>query len=117
MSDSRVIKIADRAPIVPAQHYDLQSRRIVDAPVARALKASQVSMDPTGRADPHVHEQAEQLFIVLRGEMGLRVEGEEFRLKPGEAALIRPGERHENFNLSPGKTEYLVISAEVAVTS
>lgn len=115
MANSRVIRIEDLAPALPAQHYDLQSRRIVDDPVAKTLKVSRVSMDPTGRADPHMHAQAEQLFIVLRGEMGVKIEGEEFRLKPGEAIFILPGEKHENFNVFPGQTDYLVISGKVDV--
>ncbi len=114
MPDDRVLVIADVKPTVPAQHYDLESRRIASAPIANALKASRVDMQPAGRADPHVHADAEQLFIVLQGEMALKIEGREFHLKPGEAALVQPGEMHENFNVYPGLTQYLVISTPVA---
>lgn len=114
MAAERVIRIAELSPSLPAQHYDLASRRVVDAPAARVLRVSQVVMEPAGRSDPHVHPDAEQLYIVLAGEMGVRVGGEALRLGPGEAVLIRPGERHENFNVHPGRTEYLSITGRLA---
>src|SRR3954464_12564548 len=97
--NARVIRIDDISDIVPAAHYDLASRRIAGALGSKTMAVSQASMRPTGYADPHVHVDAEQLFIVLKGEMGLRIGSDEFRLKAGDAALIRPGETHENFNV------------------
>jgi mannose-6-phosphate isomerase-like protein (cupin superfamily) len=116
MTNSRVIKIGEMSTTVPAGHYDLQSRHIVDVSMSKTLKASQITMDPSGRADAHVHAQADQFFIVLSGEMGMRIEGEEYRLKPREAVFIHAGEKHQNYNLSPGKTEYLVITNRIDMT-
>ena len=110
----RRVVIADVKPTVPARHYDLASRRIAEAPHAQAMKASEVTMQPGAWAEGHVHPEHEQLFIVLSGTMGLRIEGAELRLGPGEAALVLPGELHENFNTASGETRYLVISAKVA---
>lgn len=114
MSDERVIKIRDISPILPALHYDLKSRRIVSDAEAKTFKASMVTLDPSGRSDPHVHAGVAQLYFVLKGEMGVQIEGQEFRLKPGEAAVIKPGEKHCNFNVFPGETDYLSITGMAA---
>jgi quercetin dioxygenase-like cupin family protein len=113
MCDKRVVTIAGVTPQVPAKHYDLQSRRIVEPPVAATLKASEVVMEPGAWAEAHIHPEHEQLFIVTVGEMGLRIDGGEVRLRAGEAALVHPGELHENFNAVAAITRYLVISARV----
>lgn len=115
MSDERVIRIRDISPILPMLHYDLESRPIVNDADAKSFKASMVTLDPDGRSDPHVHAGVAQLYLVLKGEMGVRIEGREFRLKPGEATLIKPGEQHCNFNVFPGETDYLAITG-IAVT-
>ena len=108
----RLIKIEDIPGRVPEKHYDLIARRIIDTSTgAKAMQASLVRMEPTGRADPHTHDDAEHLFIVLKGEMALKTAQGEARLKQGEAAFIPPGEVHENYNAVEGETEYIVITS------
>lgn len=110
----KLIKIEDLPRIVPPRHYDLLSRRIVDASVgAKAMGVSLVRLEQSGRADPHAHENAEQLFIVLKGEMAIKTEQGEVRLEQGDAAFIYPGEIHQNFNVAEGETEYLVITSSL----
>jgi mannose-6-phosphate isomerase-like protein (cupin superfamily) len=110
----KIIRIEELPGILPAIHYDLVSRRIADATIgAKATGVSLVRLSRTGRADFHIHENAEQLFIVLKGEMAMKTEQEEVRLKPMEAAFISPGERHRNFNVADGETEYIVITGNL----
>ena len=110
----RLIKIEGLPGSLPEKHYDLIGRRIVDASMgAKAMQASLVRMGPTGRADPHTHEDAEHLFIVLKGEMVLKTAQGEARLKEGEAAFIYPGEVHENYNAVESETEYIVITSRL----
>ncbi len=110
----KLIKIEDIPGIIPPKHYDLVSRRIVDASVgAKAMGVSLVRLERTGRADPHTHENAEQLFFVLKGEMAIKTEQGEVRLKQGEAAFIYPGEVHQNFNVAEGETEYIVVTSSL----
>jgi quercetin dioxygenase-like cupin family protein len=111
----KLIKIEDLPTIVPANHYDLLARRIVDSSVgAKVLQASLVRMEKTGRADPHTHDNAEHLFIVTKGEMGLKTGEGEFKLKVGDAAFINPGEMHENYNVANEETEYIVITSKIS---
>jgi quercetin dioxygenase-like cupin family protein len=95
----------------PANHHNLKGCKIIDtASGSKIINAGLVSMEPTGKADPHVHDDLEHLFIVLKGEMGVKTAQGEFRLKAGDAALISPGEVHENYNLLNKKTEYLIVT-------
>ncbi len=110
----KLIRIEDLPGSLPEKHYDLIGRRIVDASMgAKAMQASLVRMGPTGRADPHTHEDAEHLFIVLKGEMVLKTAQGEARLKEGEAAFIYPGEVHGNYNAVEDETEYIVITSRL----
>jgi len=109
----KVITIAEIPGVVPEDHYDLVSRRIVEPSMgAKILGASIGRMQPTGRTGPHVHGEAEQLFIILKGEMLMKTDRGEARLKEGQAAFIYPGERHENYNVAQGETEYLVVTGK-----
>ena len=110
----KIIRIEEVSGILPAKHYDLVTRRIADAAIgAKAMGVSLVRMSPTGRADFHIHENAEQLFIVLKGEMAMKTDQQEVRLKPMEAAFVSPGERHQNFNVAEGETEYIVVTGNL----
>jgi mannose-6-phosphate isomerase-like protein (cupin superfamily) len=110
----KIIRIEELPGILPAKHYDLVTRRIADATLgAKAMGVSLVRLSRSGRADFHIHENAEQLFIVLKGEMAMKTEQEEVRLKPMEAAFVSPGERHQNFNVADGETEYIVITGNL----
>ncbi|MFC2047805.1 cupin domain-containing protein [Chloroflexota bacterium] len=106
----KLIRIEDLPTVVPPNHYDLFVRRIVDVSIgAKAMIASLVRMEPTGRVDPHTHDKEVHLFIVLKGEMAMKTAQGEVRVKQGEAAFIYPGEVHENCNVAEGETEYIVI--------
>ena len=112
----KVITISELPGIVPEAHYDLLSYRIVDAAIgAKAMGASLGRMEPKGRTGPHAHENAEQLFVILKGEMLMKTDRGEARLKAGQAAFIYPGEVHENFNVADGITEYLVVTSRFGV--
>ena len=112
----KVITLSELPGVVPEAHYDLLSYRIVDAAIgAKAMGASLGRMDPKGRTGPHAHENAEQLFVILKGEMLMKTDRGEARLKAGQAAFIYPGEVHENFNVADGITEYLVVTSRFGV--
>jgi len=112
----KVITISELPGVVPDAHYDLLSYRIVDATIgAKAMGAALGRMEPKGRTGPHAHETAEQLFVILKGEMLMKTDRGEARLKAGQAAFIYPGEVHENYNVAEGITEYLVVTSRFGV--
>jgi quercetin dioxygenase-like cupin family protein len=110
----KVIRIEDLPKKIPPNHYNMFVRSIANPSMgAKSINTGLARFEPKGRADPHVHENSEQLFIVLKGKMMMKTEREEVQLIEGQAALIFPGEVHENYNLSDGVTEYLTITVNV----
>jgi mannose-6-phosphate isomerase-like protein (cupin superfamily) len=109
----KIRRMEDVPKLLPPKHYDLESQPIVDDTLGiKGLRISFGRMQSSGRADPHVHEHADQLFIVLKGEMVMKTEQEEVRLKEGDVAYIPPGEVHGNWNGRDGETQYLVITRD-----
>lgn len=110
----KVVNIEDIPQKTPPNHHNMSARSIANPAMgAKSIDTALARFEPNGRADPHVHEDAEQLFIVLKGKMMMKTEGEEVQLVEGQAALIFPGEVHENYNLSDGVTEYLTVTVNV----
>jgi quercetin dioxygenase-like cupin family protein len=103
----KIIKIEEVPGRIPRDHYDLIGRTIFDS---KDTRVAFTRMEKTGRCDPHIHDNAEQLFIVLKGAMMFKsVEGETLG-KQGSAVLFYPGEVHSNYNVAEGETEYLTIT-------
>ncbi|OGP87794.1 MAG: hypothetical protein A2156_01215 [Deltaproteobacteria bacterium RBG_16_48_10] len=107
----KVMKVADIPGIVPPAHYDLISHRILNTSGNIGnIVVAWVCMETPGRTDLHSHENTEHLFIVIKGELGIKANEGEVYVKPGEAVVISPGELHGNFNASKEETEYIVVN-------
>jgi DNA-binding transcriptional MerR regulator/quercetin dioxygenase-like cupin family protein len=59
-----------------------------------------------GSGDPYTHE-GEEFIYVLRGELEITIEGEEFRLRPGDSFYFESATPHRWKN--PGRKETLVL--------
>ena len=59
-----------------------------------------------GSGDPYTHE-GEEFIYVLRGDLEIAVDGEEYRLKPGDSFYFES--RNEHHWKNPGKKETLVL--------
>lgn len=59
-----------------------------------------------GSGDPYTHE-GEEFIYVLRGELEITLEGEQFRLKPGDSFYFESATPHRWKN--PGRKETLVL--------
>ena len=59
-----------------------------------------------GSGDPYTHD-GEEFIYVLRGELEITLEGEEFRLKPGDSFYFESATPHRWKN--PGRKETLVL--------
>ena len=107
----KIIKIEDVQTLCPPNHYHLKVRRFADASIgSKTMVTALVRMAPNATVDPHAHEKTEHLFIVLKGELGIKTGQGEIRAKPGEAVFVYPGEVHGNFNASKGETEYIAVT-------
>jgi quercetin dioxygenase-like cupin family protein len=108
----KIMTIDELPGWVPPKHYDLLVRTVAGQPNGvKQFNVGFARMEKSGRCDPHVHENVEQLFIVLKGTMMMQVEKEEFLLKQGQAVLVYRGEVHSNYNAAEdGETEYLTVT-------
>jgi len=59
-----------------------------------------------GSGDPYTHE-GEEFIYVLRGELAITLDGEEFRLKPGDSFYFESATPHRWWN--PGRRETCVL--------
>jgi quercetin dioxygenase-like cupin family protein len=62
-----------------------------------------VSYDPGKEVPWHVHEEAEQVMLVLAGEVEITIEAETRTLAAGDVAVVNRGRRHR-LHSGPGVT-------------
>jgi mannose-6-phosphate isomerase-like protein (cupin superfamily) len=66
---------------------------------------------PSGASEVrHYHQQAQQFFYILSGEVMMEVEGNNTLLRSGSGIRILPGARHRISNPSSSAARFLVIS-------
>jgi len=66
---------------------------------------------PPGAAEiRHYHENAQQFFYILTGEVIMEIEGETTLLAAGSGIRVLPQKRHQIRNPSSGPVRFLVIS-------
>jgi len=61
----------------------------------QAQSLAEANLDPGETTQRHYHRASEEIYFVLEGEGELEIDGERRRIRPGDAALIRPGAWHE----------------------
>jgi len=67
---------------------------------------------PAGGGSPaglHVHD-VDQIFYILRGTMGIEIEGKQYDCTPGTLIVFPAGVRHRNWNGSSEPTVHLAFN-------
>jgi mannose-6-phosphate isomerase-like protein (cupin superfamily) len=59
--------------------------------------------DEGGAQPPNVHEQAEEIFYILKGQATAHCGGMTFALEPGDSFLAPRGQTHQIVNTGPGR--------------
>ena len=59
----------------------------------------------------HYHEEVEETFYFLKGAPKMAVEGETFRIRPGDVVRLAPGEKHDIINDSREPCEGIFIKS------
>lgn len=72
-------------------------RVLLDADVGGALNQSlaEATLDPGARTRRHYHARAEEIYVVLAGSGRMEIDGDERKVRPGDAILIPAGAWHE----------------------
>ena len=65
-----------------------------NAPLTRHSLA-EIRHPPGTASQEHYHTEAEEVYYVMEGQGGIRVDGETRSLGPGDVVAISPGQRHK----------------------
>ena len=58
---------------------------------------------------PHYHEDMQEVFILLKGEANITIDGKQAALGPGDSVVIPVGGIHEMANTGKVDVEYIVL--------
>ena len=115
-SQPRVVAVVDpsTAPPRPMTRPGGRSIRLVDATVgAETLDVHMNILQPGSRATApyHLHTNAENIYFVLEGRLGLRLEHEDVFVNAGQAVFIPPSIPHSVWNAGGTEARLLEIYA------
>jgi len=102
---------------IPASHESPQSPSVwkkvllqkADLLEGRVQMVNWCRMEPGKSFRAHYHEDMEEIFIILKGQAKIRVNGEEAEMGEREAVVILPREVHEMKNAGGEDLEYLAV--------
>ncbi|HXZ35222.1 MAG TPA: cupin domain-containing protein [Thermodesulfobacteriota bacterium] len=102
---------------IPASHESLQSpsvwKKVLlqkdDLLEGRVQMVNWCRMEPEKAFQAHYHEDMEEIFIILKGQAKILVNGEEAEMGEGEAVIILPREIHQMKNGGGEDLEYLAV--------
>jgi len=86
------------APFVTKDTSEIRELMAYRNSGCRRTSLAEATLRPGARTEAHHHPETEEIYYVLRGEGGIRLNAEEAAIRPGDAILIPPGTRHEAWN-------------------
>jgi len=66
------------------------------------------SMEPKGKVDPHIHKYSDEHFLITKGEVQFKVDGETLIKKQGDELLVKKGIVHSIVNKTAEDIEVIV---------
>lgn len=99
------------------EFHRLSSHILMDAGElgSRHMTVTWVEVPPGVSQELHSHEEAEQVYVVVRGTGTLSAAGDTERLEPGDLALIPPASDHALAN--EGDVELALLSVQSPAVS
>ena len=73
---------------------------------------NQIVLAPGARGRIHRHQNQEEVYLVLEGQLTLLVEGEPHELSIGELIRVAPGLRRQLVNRGPGRLVLIALGGE-----
>lgn len=108
----KLIDVAKQERFTPAGHHDYSAQQVIGEKVqANNVSVLRAVMGEKGLGETHVHQDQEQIFYVLQGELSVSDGQQTFSVPAGHAIFIPPGTPHEAQNSVSDETVYLVITA------
>lgn len=96
-------ELQDIPTFSPPHHTKTTDRKLIDeATGARHLALWHGEIEPGGIAETHIHEEMEQVFVVLEGEGLFKIKDQEY--KAGQGNIIFAPAKHSHQIISVGGT-------------
>ena len=70
-----------------------------------------VVIPPEGSSRLHYHPLAEETYYIMKGKGRMIIDNAEYNVKPGDAILISPPEKHQIFCVGKEDLEFIVVTA------
>ncbi|WP_085990902.1 cupin domain-containing protein [Oceanobacillus senegalensis] len=102
----------------PPGHEGTYNRRLVGP--QEGIENAEViigEMEPNGLADPHFHDEIEQIMYILNGNARVIIEGEEAILSVGDVIWIPKRAMHEVINVGDTNLRFVLIYSPQKVKS
>jgi mannose-6-phosphate isomerase-like protein (cupin superfamily) len=102
---------------IPAGHENRESPSVrkkvllqkADLSEGRVQMVNWCRMEPEKAFRAHYHEDMEEIFIILKGQAKIFVDGQEAEMGEGDAVVIPPTIVHEIKNVGREDLEYLAV--------
>lgn len=112
----KIIRSSD-LEFIPASHEDPNNPGVLKKVLARRADLAEGNIQminwallPVGKSfEPHYHEDMEEVFIILSGEVEITIDGEYDKLLKGDAVIIPARSIHQMTNMSTADVEYIAM--------
>jgi quercetin dioxygenase-like cupin family protein len=107
-SGLRLIPKGEPGAETPAGHWNMQAHLVDDRD---ALRVQYCEMEGGGGAEPHVHDHADQLLLVVEGSLSVGAgEGPRLTAGEGDAVYVPAGAAHATDPADERPVRYVVLT-------
>jgi quercetin dioxygenase-like cupin family protein len=94
------------------QNGQSESRAILDGTLhtGEHLEVHETTLAPGSEPHPPHRHEHEELFLLMKGNVAVTIEGKTTMIGPGSAAFIHSNELHGVHNPGPEKAQYFVVA-------
>ena len=94
------------------QNGQNESRAILDGALhtGEHLEVHETTLAPGSEPHPPHRHEHEELFLLMKGNVAVTIEGKTTLIGPGSAAFIHSNELHGVHNPGPEKAQYFVVA-------
>jgi len=94
------------------QNGQNESRAILDGALhtGEQLEVHETTLAPGSEPHPPHRHEHEELFLLMKGNVAVTIEGKTTLIGPGSAAFIHSNELHGVHNPGPEKAQYFVVA-------
>jgi mannose-6-phosphate isomerase-like protein (cupin superfamily) len=116
----RIVRCDDR-PYQPASHEDPKAPGVLKRVLAAkeellpgAVQMINWALLRVGKSfSAHYHEDMEEIFVIVGGNVEMEVDGQCLALGRGDAIFIAPGEVHRMLNVGHCDVDYVVVGVSL----